>query len=80
MKKLALFGIVFLMVCLHQDTWLWTDKSLVFGFLPTGLAYHLGYSILASLVMLVLVTTAWPKHLEELDARSDEADREDSKS
>jgi len=36
----------------------------LFGFLPIGLAYHAGYSILASILMAVLVWLAWPRHLE----------------
>jgi len=36
----------------------------VFGFLPVGLAYHAGYSILAAIMMAVLVKVAWPEHLE----------------
>jgi hypothetical protein len=31
---------------LHQDSWNWKDKTLVFGFLPIGLAYHAGFTIL----------------------------------
>ena len=50
---------------LHQDSWNWNKSSpLVFGFLPVGLAYHAGYSFLASVLMAVLVQFAWPKHLE----------------
>ncbi len=32
-------------VVLHQDAWLWSDASLILGFLPAGLAYHAAYSI-----------------------------------
>ncbi|MCE7909527.1 MAG: DUF3311 domain-containing protein [Candidatus Omnitrophica bacterium COP1] len=55
------------MVILHQDFWLWTRPALVFGFLPVGLAYHIGYSILASVVMWLLVKLAWPAHLEQFE-------------
>ncbi|MFN3651082.1 MAG: DUF3311 domain-containing protein [Armatimonadota bacterium] len=51
-------------ILLHQDTWLWTDKTLVFGFLPIGLAYHFAYCLLASALMWVLVRFAWPRELE----------------
>ncbi len=80
MKKVALMIIVITMIILHQDNWLWTNKSLVFGFLPVGLAYHLGYSILACLVMALLVIFAWPSHLDELDARTQDSTHGDSKS
>ena len=48
----------------HQDYWNWHDKSLVLGFLPKGLAYHAGFSVLAAIMMWVLVKTAWPDHIE----------------
>jgi hypothetical protein len=80
MKKWLLAGIVVLMVFLHQDFWLWTHKELLLGFLPIGLAYHLGYSVLASLVMLFFIRTAWPKSLEELDAGIEERDQKEPKS
>jgi hypothetical protein len=50
---------------LHQDLWLWrTARPLVFGFLPAGLAYHAAYTLGVSLLMLVLVKTRWPSHLD----------------
>jgi len=58
-------SLVLVMIALHQDFWFWTDKTLVLGFVPVGLAYHLGYSVLASLTMWVLVRAAWPAQLEQ---------------
>jgi len=55
-------GLIVLYV-LHNDLWLWNDRTLVFG-LPIGLAYHFGFSIVTAVLMLLLVTYAWPKHLE----------------
>jgi len=50
---------------LHQDFWNWNKaEPLVLGFLPIGLAYHVAYSVLASITLAVLVKFAWPKHLE----------------
>lgn len=66
--KWLLTGLVLFVVIVHQDTWLWTDKTLVFGFLPIGLVYHLGYCLLASATMAVLVKVAWPKELETVEA------------
>ena len=64
----ALFAVLLLIVfVLHQDIWFWTDKTLVFGFLPIGLAYHASYSVLAALTMALLVRYVWPAHLEEAD-------------
>lgn len=55
------------MIALHQDFWLWDDKTLIFGLLPSGLAYHVAYCLLASGVMWALVRWAWPAHLERLE-------------
>jgi hypothetical protein len=66
MKKLLLFLMIAGVYFLHQDNWNWKSYDLVFGFLPTGLAYHAGYSILAAVMMAVLVKFAWPKHLEDV--------------
>jgi len=56
---------VILVLLLHQDFWLWKDRSLVLGFLPVGLAYHIGFSCLAALTMWALVRFAWPTELED---------------
>ncbi len=69
--KYFLVLIVAVVIVLHQDNLLWDswkDSTLVFGFLPIGLAYHVGYSFVAALTMWLLVTLAWPKHLEEGEA------------
>jgi hypothetical protein len=63
--KWLLALVVLIVLLLHQDFWLWTNKTLVFGFLPIGLAYHIAYSVLAALTMWLLVRLAWPAHLEE---------------
>ena len=64
--KIALLTLLLVAVyLLHQDFWNWKKADpLVFGFLPVGLAYHAGYSILASVMMAILVKFAWPSHLE----------------
>ena len=68
MKKALLFLLVAIVYVLHQDFWNWrVSHPLVFGFLPIGLAYHAGYSILAAIMMAILVKTAWPKHLEGVE-------------
>jgi hypothetical protein len=65
-KKGLLTLAVVAVYALHQDVWFWrTARPLVFGFLPIGLAYHAGYSILAALLMWLLVSHAWPHRLEE---------------
>lgn len=66
LRKWLLALLVVAVYLLHQDNWNWTkSEPLVFGWLPIGLAYHAGYSILAAAMMAVLVKFAWPKHLED---------------
>ncbi len=67
MKKTILLALMLVtLYLLHQDFWNWKSfEPLVFGFLPIGLAYHVGYSIVASVAMVVLVRFAWPRHLDE---------------
>jgi hypothetical protein len=69
--KWLLALVVIVVALLHQDFWLWDDKSLVFGFLPIGLAYHIGYSFLAALTMWMLVRFAWPTQLDAVDAETE---------
>lgn len=68
LKPILLSLLVFAVYVLHQDFWNWKKaEPLVFGFLPVGLAYQAGYSILASITMAILVKFAWPKHLENVE-------------
>jgi len=68
MKKFLLFLLIALVYLAHQDLWNWKkSEPLVFGFLPAGLAYHAGYSVLCAMMMAVLVKVAWPRHLEAQD-------------
>ena len=77
LKCLVLTLLVVAVYVLHQDTWNWTKADpLLFGFLPVGLAYHAGYSILASVLMAVLVKFAWPKHLEDVQPEPGSGTRE----
>ncbi len=64
MRRLLLLLWVAAVLALHQDVWLWRDRTLVFGFLPVGLAYHAAYCLLASLTMALLVRFMWPAELE----------------
>jgi len=69
-KALLLTFLILLVYFLHQDFWNWKKaEPLVFGFLPIGLAYHAGYSVLAAILMAVLVKVAWPKHLEDVQPK-----------
>ncbi len=68
LQTVLLAALVAAIYLLHQDFWNWKKaEPLVLGFLPIGLAYQAGYSILAAAMMAVLVKTVWPKHLEEAE-------------
>jgi hypothetical protein len=65
MKRLLLALVVFALYLAHQDIWNWrTPYPLVFGFIPIGLFYHACFTVASALVMWLLVTYAWPAHLE----------------
>jgi hypothetical protein len=64
MRNLALTALVAVVFVLHQDIWNWTNKTLVMGFLPIGLAYHAGYAVLCVVTMAILVRFAWPRNLD----------------
>lgn len=76
-KNLLLTLLIATVYLLHQDFWNWKKiEPLVLGFLPVGLAYHVGYSIVAALTMVVLVRCAWPKHLDADEPRKPEIRRD----
>ncbi len=65
LKPVLLTLLVAVVYALHQDFWNWRRfEPLVFGFLPIGLAYQAGYSVVAAATMALLVKFAWPGHLE----------------
>ena len=68
MKRTLLVIAVIIVYVLHQDFWFWRTTLIFgvvpFGFIPIGLFYHAGFAVLASLLMWLLVTHAWPSHLE----------------
>jgi Na+(H+)/acetate symporter ActP len=64
MRTTLLVVAVAALYILHQDIWFWRSSHLVFGFIPVGLFYHGVFAIAAALLMWLLVTYAWPSHLE----------------
>ena len=77
MKSILLVVAVAALYILHQDIWFWRSSYLVFGFIPIGLFYHGIFSVAAALLMWLLVTFAWPSHLEreveQTKSREDDA-------
>jgi hypothetical protein len=55
---------VITLVVLRHDFWNWHAVKPI-AFLPIGLWWQIGVTLLSSLVMWLLVTFAWPAHLEE---------------
>lgn len=70
MRKTIFLAAVVLAV-LHQDFWFWGDPRLYLGFLSPGLAYHILYTIAASLFWAAAVHFAWPKDLERFAEGND---------
>lgn len=63
--KYVVWGLVVLLLVAHQDFWFWDDPTLVFGFVPIGLLYHVGISLAAALTWFLAVLFCWPEGLEE---------------
>lgn len=65
MKRILLTLVVVALYISHQDFWNWRKvHPLAFGFIPIGLFYHACFVVASSLVLWMLVTYAWPAHLE----------------
>ncbi len=67
-----LYAAIGLLLLLHNDFWLYDDGTLVLG-LPIGLTYHIGFAVVASVLMALLVRFAWPSRLESVDDEEDGA-------
>lgn len=63
--KAVVIALILLLAVLHQDFWWWDDRTVLFGFLPIGLAWHAAISLGAALVGWLAVLTVWPPELEE---------------
>ncbi|WP_339732489.1 DUF3311 domain-containing protein [uncultured Gimesia sp.] len=64
--RYAVYGLVVVLIIIHQDNWLWDDKRLIFGFMPITLLYQAGISMGAAFVWFLATKFAWPHHLEEI--------------
>ncbi|MFG0332194.1 MAG: DUF3311 domain-containing protein [Maioricimonas sp. JB049] len=63
--RYVVWGMIVLLIIVHQDIWFWDDPSLVFGFMPIGLLYHATISVLAAFTWYLATIFAWPQGLEE---------------
>lgn len=60
--------LLLLLVLLHQDVWNWRSyEPLVLGFIPAGLAHHVGISLAAAAVGALAVRFCWPAGLDVAD-------------
>jgi hypothetical protein len=60
MKRWLVWIFVGLLIVAQQDYWQWSNTSLLFGFLPYSLAWHMGVSLAAAACWLVITQVAWP--------------------
>lgn len=58
--KSVVWGLIVLLILVHQDVWFWSDNSLVFGFMPITLVFHAGISIAASITWYLATKYCWP--------------------
>lgn len=65
MSKKLIFIFMVLLFILHQDFWLKDNGTLVFGFIPASLAYHMGFTLMAAFAWFLVVKFAWPQYPEE---------------
>jgi len=80
-RRLA-WGFVVVLAVLHYDFWFWSDRTLVFGFVPVGLFFQVLISLGAAAAWFGVVRLAWPAELEAwaegVDDPGGGADRGDS--
>ena len=69
--KFVVYGLIVLLAFLHQDVW-WWDRidPLILGFVPIGLAYQAGISVVAAILWALAVKFCWPENLEDEGADS----------
>lgn len=61
MKRTLFWIALVALMILHHDWWFWSDPTLLFGFLPIGLAYHALISLAAGALWAVAVFYAMPE-------------------
>jgi len=63
-KRKFVWGLIIVLGVLHWDFWFWSDRTLLFGFLPIGLGYHALFSVCAASAWALAVSWAWPSEIE----------------
>ncbi len=75
MRSPVIWILFCLLFALHHDFWFWDDRSLVLGFLPVGLAWHIGFSLAAAGLWALAVRIAWPVDIERWADEGDQPPR-----
>lgn len=63
--KYFVWGTIVLLVVVHQDIWFWDDSTLIFGFMPIGLLWHVGISIAAGITWFMATRYCWPSLVKD---------------
>lgn len=72
--RTAIWLVLVALVLLHHDYWFWNDSTLIGGWMPIGMLYHILLSLVASAFWFVVVKRAWPVPAADTDATSDTGD------
>ena len=76
MSKRALIVSFFVVLFfLHQDYWWKDDATLVLGFLPVSLAYHIVWTLLVAFGWFLVGKFCWPRGLDDETAPSSKPPR-----
>lgn len=74
--RALIFGLIVLLSVAHQDFWWRYDhQTLVLGFIPLTLAYHIGVSIAASVLWGLACVYCWPRGADVIDPGPDAGPR-----
>lgn len=63
--RYVIWLLVLILVIIHQDFWNWNNGSLIFGFMPIGLFYHMCLSIAAGALWFLACHFAWPTDVDD---------------
>ena len=58
--RYVVWGLLLMLVVLHQSGIASDSTRLLFGFLPEGLAFHIGISLAAGVTWFLATRFAWP--------------------
>ena len=72
--RTAIWLVLVALVLLHHDFWFWNDPTLIGGWMPIGMLYHILLSLVASAFWFVVVKCAWPVAAENVAPETDAND------